>query len=355
MCGGRPVSDYRIKFGWRTHGKRRKIKRRLGFEGLVAVVDLWAYVAENKPSGNLSGMSNEDLADAAGFEGDPDKFASALLEAGLVDGIDGGYVMHDWADHQGWVIGAESRSASSKSAINIRWHNAGNHKGAPHPECPICHAESYDPNTDRIRNEYGSIRSVIPPSLPSLSSPLPPSPDGVRDTDDKPRQNIAPVALGNEPAFPASWMGDLWQYHLERGGVGGVQPPRKGQELLRDLFRRGYTLDQAKEAVDGMRDDDWWGKRSDMWTLGRLCKDEDTFNEFRAKAKPKKAATGKTKSQAGIDHLGVVYGLGCPIGDEYAALELHETAAVESALARLNDDGNPPQDWAAVIAAMETA
>lgn len=102
-------SDYRIKIGFFRHHKTRKLERRLGEAGVMALLRLWEYAAEFRSDGELSGMNDEDIALAAGWRGDGD-FVSTLIEIGWVDKEPDCLSLHDWLEHNPWVADAEERS-----------------------------------------------------------------------------------------------------------------------------------------------------------------------------------------------------------------------------------------------------
>ena len=102
-------TDYRIKIGFFRHHKTRKLERRLGEAGVMALLRLWEYAAEFRPDGELSGMNEEDIALAAGWHGDGD-FVSALIEIGWLDEGPDCLSMHDWLEHNPWAADAEERS-----------------------------------------------------------------------------------------------------------------------------------------------------------------------------------------------------------------------------------------------------
>lgn len=77
--------DFRVATSFRTHRKRKRLRRRLGDAGLVALLDLWAYAAGERPSGELHGLTAEDLAEEADWCGDPDDLLVALAECGFIE------------------------------------------------------------------------------------------------------------------------------------------------------------------------------------------------------------------------------------------------------------------------------
>lgn len=121
------MADYRVLCSWPLHHKRVKLQRRLGAEGVLALMDLWGFAAESKPTGVFSGMTTEDLAIAAGYQGDADKWVGVLVEVGLLVKQRGTYAIHDWAANNPFAAGKPARSAAAKAAASVKW-------GSPAPD-----------------------------------------------------------------------------------------------------------------------------------------------------------------------------------------------------------------------------
>lgn len=116
------ATDIRIAVSFKGHRKRRKLRMLLGAGSTDYLIDLWINTATNHPGGVLTGMSTLDVALEAGWEDDPEKFVSAMIESGFLDkGEDGNYRLHDWEDHQPFVIEAPKRSQQAKKAAESRW------------------------------------------------------------------------------------------------------------------------------------------------------------------------------------------------------------------------------------------
>jgi len=162
-------NDYRVKTSWVRSRKRRKLQRRLGPAGPLALMDLWGYCADFRPDGDLVGMSIDDIEAEAYWEGEQGAFVGALEHAGLLDGKPGEYRLHDWAEHQPWLAGATDRSEQAKRAAEARWakHAAsmrgacGEHAGSINQQSGA-HADSMRP---------ASISNAPSPSLPTPSTP----------------------------------------------------------------------------------------------------------------------------------------------------------------------------------------
>ena len=120
---GMADGDFRIAFGWRRHWNRRVRPRLLGPNAVLSLEDLWAFTAENKPDGDLSGMSDDAIEAACDWTGDRGALVSTLANGDLrlLDGVPGSRVLHDWAEHQPYIVTAPWRHDRAQKAANARW------------------------------------------------------------------------------------------------------------------------------------------------------------------------------------------------------------------------------------------
>lgn len=119
----RDLSDIRVAVSFKGHRKRKRLKTIIGPGATGCLLDLWLSTAQNHPTGILSDMDEIDIALDAGYDGDPMVFVRALLDCKLIDKADDGYRLHDWEEHQPWVVHAPERSAKAKHAAKMRWGN----------------------------------------------------------------------------------------------------------------------------------------------------------------------------------------------------------------------------------------
>jgi hypothetical protein len=121
--------DLRLDLGFYGHGKTRRLIRRLGDAGVIALQKLWIYAAINHPGDGILPMDAESIADVCDWHGDSIELVSALTE-GLQPGKSGfleelpdgrGFRLHDWEDHQEYLVHAPDRTAAAKNAANARW------------------------------------------------------------------------------------------------------------------------------------------------------------------------------------------------------------------------------------------
>lgn len=110
------TTDARISIGLPSHPKTKKLIRRLGDGGAWRLTCLILWAAANRTDGDLIGMTAEDIELAVDWTGELGVLVSTLREVGFLEGTEGEYKIHDWAEHNPWAAGAEDRSESSKWA-----------------------------------------------------------------------------------------------------------------------------------------------------------------------------------------------------------------------------------------------
>lgn len=158
------TKDIRLSIGFLDHPKTIKIQRMLGSDGVLSLVRLWAFAAQYKPDGVLSGMDADDIEIASKWNGMQGALLTALLTHKWVDEkIDESgsktYLLHDWEDHQGYVCHSENRSKQAKRAAETRWKNK----------------EKCSPNADSIEGAMlkDAKRNAPSPNPYPLPSPEP--------------------------------------------------------------------------------------------------------------------------------------------------------------------------------------
>ncbi len=68
------------------------------------ITSFWLWALDNIPDGELDGISPRMIARAAQWEGEPEDFMNALIEAGFIDKTDDGLIIHDWYDYAGKLV-----------------------------------------------------------------------------------------------------------------------------------------------------------------------------------------------------------------------------------------------------------
>lgn len=171
-------TDFRIQISLFTHPKFLKLHRQLGDAGTMALIRLFAYAAQNKPDGVLTNTDADDLALAAGFDGNAETFISTLVKVRFIEvRSDGVYCIHDWAEHNPWAVAAPARSEKAKNAANARWGDA-----KKTDEQSGKHASIVPDATNAMLNDTTSMQQASFSNAPLLSSPNLSSPNQERET-----------------------------------------------------------------------------------------------------------------------------------------------------------------------------
>jgi hypothetical protein len=226
-------TDIRLSVDFPTHPKTKKLKRRLGAEGVLALVALFIYAAQRRPDGNLSGMSNEDIALAADWDGEPDEFVAALVDVKFIDLVDGAMVIHDYSENQPWVSKSLERSTKAKAAADKRWETQRKAiEGTQQLESDALNMLAALPE-----HESSNAPFLSSPSL--TNTPLPPKGDAVSDVDllpdPKPRRS-------REDQAEPEWFSKLWEANPRK--VGKVEALKAAKRLS-----KGLTQEQAEHIV----------------------------------------------------------------------------------------------------------
>ncbi|MDI6798019.1 MAG: hypothetical protein QMD09_13800 [Desulfatibacillaceae bacterium] len=253
-------SDIRVSTTFRNNRKRKRLARQLGDKAVVCLLDLWIGAALSRPEGSLVGWDEQDIADEAGWEGEPAVFVNALLEIGFLDRLpDSSFAIHNWEKHNPWAAGFGHRSRLAKKAAALRWgydlkEEAPVGQAAPKGrKAPARRAEMpQDDSTPAPKAPHfrqgrfsppaaAAPRKAKPqpdsaPASPQQAAPLPPAPVSAPDKKSPPGPP-APVALPAGGHFhgvgPDAAQPQTRQDHIAgqpdacRGGIGQDFP---GQE-----------------------------------------------------------------------------------------------------------------------------
>jgi hypothetical protein len=158
--------DIRIHVGFKDHIKTKKLRKRLGWEGLGALIYLWLSARESKPRGDLSGLSAEDIAMMAEWEGDPQRFVDVLVEIGWLDKDEQGNIkLHDWETWNRFAYYSEERSEAARQSVACR-HDRKN-------KATKRKRNVYETYTDRIQNANETSTNLSTPSPLPLPLPSP--------------------------------------------------------------------------------------------------------------------------------------------------------------------------------------
>ena len=114
-------TDFRISVSLFHHPKWLRLRKELGAEGALCLIQLWGFAATSRPGGNLAAMSIADIALAAGWNDDSQRFIDALVDLRWLDVRRQTYYLHGWHEHQQYVIHSRNRSRVASHAAKARW------------------------------------------------------------------------------------------------------------------------------------------------------------------------------------------------------------------------------------------
>jgi len=287
-------TDFRVSVGLPGHHKTAKLIRRIGKDGVCSLVFLWAYVAQHRPDGRLTGIDAEDIAIIAKWDGDPEEFVNVLVDVGFIDRGPDCLIIHDWTNHNGYASSAHIRSEAARQAVQKRWQKRLSDATAIR--------NGYDSNTDVLPPYYGSDtqsenRNTPYPNPNPNPNPNPepnPKPSRkkrekkpVREIDQEFLDDLAAryprVNIENERALALEWIED-----------------HPGRKMSRS-FLRGWIDRTAKriEATNPQPLDDYDGPflnrfeeesdRAGRWIVEQLEKDDELARQ-RAEEEKKRNA-----------------------------------------------------------------
>lgn len=115
------MPDMRLDLNFVDHPKVKKLIRLAGYEGFYGLLRLFSIAGRMYTDGVLRGCESQDIDDFAEWRKE-DPLVDILIEVGFVKKNGTDYEIHDWAEHQPWLYGAEERSEKARAAANARWN-----------------------------------------------------------------------------------------------------------------------------------------------------------------------------------------------------------------------------------------
>ncbi len=103
-------TDFRVSVDFSSNFKIKKLKKKLGADGVLSLFVLWSYAAKHRPEGVFYGMGTDDIELVAEWDGQEGVFVEALLELKLLknDENDVRY-LHGWNERNPWVTTVNDR------------------------------------------------------------------------------------------------------------------------------------------------------------------------------------------------------------------------------------------------------
>ncbi len=118
--------DIRIRIDFTDHDKTDDLCAKVGDSAIRCLLRLWSWAAQTRPKGILDGKTSDDIERKAKWTGERGAFVTALIQTGFLDVLPGEVLaLHDWEEHQGWVVGFPERQKQAKKAIAARWAKRG--------------------------------------------------------------------------------------------------------------------------------------------------------------------------------------------------------------------------------------
>ena len=124
-------TDFRISVSLPGHPKALKLMRRCGDRAFYCLIRFWAFVAQNRPNGDLTGLDIDDIEIAADWTGDATSMYQAMLDLCLIEKVGDKLLVHDWKDHNGYAAHAIDRSEKAKRAAEARWNKLNDATSMP--------------------------------------------------------------------------------------------------------------------------------------------------------------------------------------------------------------------------------
>lgn len=122
------AEDLRLYSDFLQNAKTQMLRRRLGADAVVALLQLWCAAADGYPDGDLTGKTDEFLEVAAGWMGEPGALTRTLRELRFLDGLAGSSRLHNWAERQPYVAARSERVEKASKAARSRWNKAADDK-----------------------------------------------------------------------------------------------------------------------------------------------------------------------------------------------------------------------------------
>lgn len=155
------TDDVRISVSLRRHRKTKRLKKLLGADGCWALVCLFLWAGEERWTGDLAGLTDDDIETEADWDGEPGAFVAALTEVGFLVGQARARSIHDWLEHNPYASTKGQRIEKGKRAANARWSKDATsmpdacheHARAKPEQCPPAPAPAPTPTSPEQKQD----------------------------------------------------------------------------------------------------------------------------------------------------------------------------------------------------------
>lgn len=257
-------SDIRVAVSFKGHRKRKKLHKMIGPQGVLCLLDLWLGVAMSNPAGMLTAWDEHDIALEAGWEGDPMEFVVALVDCRFLEKTaDGTFKLHDWEDHQGYVVHAPARSERARLAAEARWNKRTGKEKQEHNADVMPVASGRQQQASKQHTEGNA------PAPAPIPSPIPipnPDPPPLGDIGEKRKAKVT-------DKFRPTWFDlKLWDAFLDNRKHKKLQNTELALkhvcECIGEALHQGFSLeDCVAEYVSGS-----WQKFNVQWMWNAIEK-----------------------------------------------------------------------------------
>ena len=164
------TDDVRISVGLRRHRKTKRLKKLLGADGCWALVCLFLWAGEERWTGDLAGLTDDDIETEADWDGEPGAFVTALVEVKFLVGNAGERSINDWMEHNPYASTKGQRIEKGKRAAAARWSKDApsmpdachEHAGTKPEQCPPAPAPT--PTTQEHKQDQKRVPSAPTPA-----------------------------------------------------------------------------------------------------------------------------------------------------------------------------------------------
>jgi len=126
------MPELKLATSSRQHPKIKRLKRKLGAEGVLGLFNLWCFCIEYRKDGKLSGMTPLDISEAADYPGHEDEFVNVLVDLRLLDAEGGVYLIHGWEEYN-LIKERRSNSKSPDLSMSDEINEVLSHYRSIHP------------------------------------------------------------------------------------------------------------------------------------------------------------------------------------------------------------------------------
>lgn len=265
-------TDFRVAVDFFAHHKARKLKKRLGPSGLLALLQLWAYAAKLRTDGELYGMTPEDIELAADWDGDDGALTVALLEIGFLEQDEQGLRLHDWVENNSWAAKAEERGGKARMSKLAQVNSALAERLKSEGKATLTKAEYNSfANAQRTQSERTETAGVSLAPAPAPAPSPSPAPNAIEESPigdlsaeaDPTRQSepeSSPRAEAGLPPCPHQQIIALYHESLpELPRVRSWNDTRKKNAAARwkEIMARLKAAGKPQDVAHGL---DWWLK-----------------------------------------------------------------------------------------------